>query len=454
VSGRRIVVADYDPAWPAQFEREAVAVRAVLGAHAFSIEHVGSTSVPGLAAKPVIDILLVVADSSLESSYVPRLEAAGYALRVREPEWYEHRMLNGPGTPINLHVFSARCAEIERMLEFRDWLRHNADDRETYARLKRDLAREEWDSVDDYASAKSAIVTQILTRAVPYIDVDLVHELLREQHKDLSELPLSESSSGWDNKLFRLGEQLAVRLPRRATSATLVHHEQRWLPLLSPQLPLSTPAPIRIGHPGPRFQWPWSIVPWLSGQSALDVTAVDAGAMADALGAFLQALHRPAPEDAPRNRWRGVPLAERSELLHRDVERLGRSVDCEAVFKLWDRALAAGAWSGPPLWIHGDLHPGNLLIESGRLSAVVDFGDLTSGDPAADFSVAWMLMPSSHRDRFRAAFRPPSNPVDDDTWLRARGWALALGIAYASSARDGEPLAALGHATIAAALRD
>jgi GrpB-like predicted nucleotidyltransferase (UPF0157 family)/aminoglycoside phosphotransferase (APT) family kinase protein len=454
VSGRRIVIADYDATWPAQFEHEAAAVRDVLGARAFSIDHVGATSVPGLGAKPVVDILLVVADSSNEPSYVPQLEAAGYLLCVREPEWYEHRMFNGPRTPINLHVFSARCPEIDRMLAFRDWLRHNRDDRKTYEDLKRDLARREWQSVDDYATAKSAAVSRILARAEPRIDVDLVRELLREQHKDLSELPLRESLGGWDNKVFQLGEELGVRLPRRATSAALVQNEQRWLPALSRHLPLRTPTPIRVGHPGPRFQWPWSVVPWLSGDLTFDVAALDLDAFVDALGAFLLALHRPAPQDAPRNPWRGVPLRERTALLHRDVERLGSVVDREAVLALWDRVLAADVWSGPPLWIHGDLHPGNLLIENGHLSAVVDFGDLTSGDPATDFSVAWMLLPPSHRDRFRAAVRPASNPVDDDTWLRARGWALALGVAYRASSREDEPLAALGTNTVAAAVRD
>jgi GrpB-like predicted nucleotidyltransferase (UPF0157 family)/aminoglycoside phosphotransferase (APT) family kinase protein len=452
VSGRCIVLVDYDPAWAAAFEREAAALRDVLGDRAFSVEHVGSTSVPGLVAKPVVDILLVVADSSDEPSYAPRLEAAGYVLRVREPEWYQHRMFNGPRSPINVHVFSARCPEIERMLAFRDWLRHNARDRETYANRKRDLACEEWESIDDYAKAKSAVVTDILARAEAPIDVTLVQELLREQHEDLSGLPLEESFSGWDNTMFRLGQQLAVRLPRRATSAALVQSEQRWLPHLSPQLPLQVPAPVRIGLPGRRFQWPWSIVPWFAGDTALDVPVFDANSVADALGAFLQALHRPAPPEAPRNPWRGVALAVRTGLLRRDVGRLGSDVDRDAVFELWKRALAAEEWNGPPLWIHGDLHPGNLLIENGRLSAVVDFGDLTSGDPATDFSVAWMLLPRSHRDRFRAAVRPASNPVDDNTWLRARGWALALGVAYRASSRDDEPLAALGKATIAAAL--
>lgn len=450
----RIVVARYDAAWPAQFEREAAAVRDALGARAFSVEHVGSTSVPALAAKPVVDVLLVVADAADEPSYVPQLEAAGYVLRIREPDWYEHRMFNGPRTPVNLHVFSARCPEIDRMLAFRDWLRHNADDRKTYEDLKRVLAQKEWESVDDYARAKSDVVSQILARAERPIDAALVRALLREQHEDLSGLPLNDSVSGWDNEMFRLGEQLAVRLPRRATAATLTRNEQRWLPELSARLPLQIPAPIRIGRPNTRFQWPWSIVPWYAGKPAVHASGDHQGAIAEALGAFLQALHRPAPSDAPRNPWRGVPLVERTELLHRDVRRLAHDVDRDAVFALWDRALAADVWSGPPLWIHGDLHPGNLLVENRRLSAVVDFGDLTSGDPATDLSVAWMLFSPPHRKRFRAAARPASSPVDDSTWLRARGWALALGVAYRAGSHDDQWLAELGRRTLAAALEE
>ena len=155
----------YDPAWPRLFAREADRVRAVLGERALRIEHVGSTSVPGLAAKPIIDMLLVVPDSADEAAYVPALEQAGYVLRVREPDWYQHRLFKGPDTDINLHVFSAGCAEIERMLLFRDWLRANAADRDLYERTKRELVQREWKYVQNYADAKSAVVREILARA-------------------------------------------------------------------------------------------------------------------------------------------------------------------------------------------------------------------------------------------------------------------------------------------------
>jgi GrpB-like predicted nucleotidyltransferase (UPF0157 family) len=161
----QILIVDYDPEWPRLFEREAERIEAALGERVLLIEHVGSTSVPGLAAKPRIDVLLVVEDSADEPAYVPALEAAAYVLRIREPDWYEHRMFNGPDTDINLHVFSPGCPEIERMLLFRNWLRSNAADRRLYERTKRELARKDWKYVQNYADAKTAVVEEILARA-------------------------------------------------------------------------------------------------------------------------------------------------------------------------------------------------------------------------------------------------------------------------------------------------
>jgi GrpB-like predicted nucleotidyltransferase (UPF0157 family) len=161
-----ITLADYDASWPALFAREADRIRAALGDLAILVEHAGSTSVPGLAAKPIIDIVMAVPDSADEQAYVPRLEAAGYILRVREPDWFEHRMFKGPDTDINLHVFTAGATEIDRMLLFRDWLRANDADRDAYLRVKRDLAQRTWRHVQHYADAKSAIVTKITERAV------------------------------------------------------------------------------------------------------------------------------------------------------------------------------------------------------------------------------------------------------------------------------------------------
>lgn len=162
----KIQIVDYDPQWPELFIRQANRIRGALGPRALSIEHTGSTSVPGLAAKPIIDITLVVKNSADEPAYAPALQAAGYTLRIREPGWYEHRMFKGPDTDVNVHVFSTGCPEVRRMLAFRDWLRNNAADRDLYANTKRALAQKEWKYVQNYADAKSSVIEQIMARAL------------------------------------------------------------------------------------------------------------------------------------------------------------------------------------------------------------------------------------------------------------------------------------------------
>jgi GrpB-like predicted nucleotidyltransferase (UPF0157 family) len=161
-----IELVEYDPEWPRRFEREALRIWGALGAKALQLEHVGSTSVPGLAAKPIIDMVLVVADTRDEAAYVPPLEAAGYVLRIREPDWYEHRSFKGPDTNINLHTFSEGCEEVDRMLAFRDWLRTHDEDRDLYLGSKRELATRRWKHVQNYADAKSTVVQEILARAL------------------------------------------------------------------------------------------------------------------------------------------------------------------------------------------------------------------------------------------------------------------------------------------------
>ena len=162
-----ILLADYDPAWPGLFAREEARIRAALGDRVIRLEHTGSTSVPGLAAKPIIDMTLLVADVTDEGAWIPDLQAAGYVLRIREnePDWYDHRLFKGPDTNVNLHVFSDGCVELERMVGFRDWLRTHDDDRELYERTKRDLVGREWKYVQNYADAKTGVVEEIMARA-------------------------------------------------------------------------------------------------------------------------------------------------------------------------------------------------------------------------------------------------------------------------------------------------
>ena len=160
-----IEIRDYDPSWPGLYAREAARIRSALGDRVVRLEHAGSTSVPSLPAKPLIDIVLEVPDSSDEPSYIPDLEAAGYILRIRETDWFEHRLFKGPDTNVNLHTFSAGCAEVDKMLLFRDWLRTNDADRELYAKAKRELAARDWKHVQQYADAKTEVVAAIMERA-------------------------------------------------------------------------------------------------------------------------------------------------------------------------------------------------------------------------------------------------------------------------------------------------
>ncbi|MBW2267961.1 MAG: aminoglycoside phosphotransferase family protein [Deltaproteobacteria bacterium] len=274
--------------------------------------------------------------------------------------------------------------------------------------------------------------------------------LLADQHPDLAALPLREFASGWDNLIYRLGDALCVRLPRRQLGADLVVHEQTWLPRLAPSLPLPVPAPLRTGEPGRRYPWRWSICPWLPGEPAATSAPRDPFASADRLGAFSAALHRPAPTDAPRNAFRGGPLQSRNAALDRRVEQLGAAIDAAAVRALWARCLALPHWSKAPVWLHGDLHPANLLVHEGVLSAVIDLGDISAGDPATDLAIAWMLFEPSARQRFRSA----AGDVDDATWGRAQGWALQLALAFMADSADEPVLRRIGEATLDTALGD
>jgi aminoglycoside phosphotransferase (APT) family kinase protein len=289
------------------------------------------------------------------------------------------------------------------------------------------------------------------------VDEAVIRALLREQHADLSHLALVEIGEGWDNTLYRLGNDLVVRLPRRAASAALIEHEQRWLPELAPRLPLPIPVPVRVGRPGCGFPWSWSITPWIGGESAARVPLIDPADLETAaidLARFLRALHQPAPSDAPRNPYRGVPLADRAPALHEHLDRLDGLVDREIVLALWAELVDTPPWPGPPVWIHGDLHPDNLLVHDGRLTGVIDFGDLTAGDPATDLSLAWMLFPPAARLCFRDAACGPHGWLDDRTWRRARGWALALGVTYLAHSHDNPILHAIGRTAIDAVVDD
>ncbi len=292
---------------------------------------------------------------------------------------------------------------------------------------------------------------------MPAAEVDvppeLVRRLLAAQQPDLAHLAIDVIANGWDNVICQVGDDLVARLPRREVAARLLVNEQKWLPVLWPRLPLPIPAPVRIGRPGDGYPWPWSIVPLIPGEVASGSPPTDMHEAASSLGRFLGVLHRPAPSDAPANPWRGIPLADRRGLFEESIGLLAGTIDRSAVTRVWGSALAAPAWAGPRVWLHGDLHPANILVHDGRISGVIDFGDMTAGDPAIDLSVAWMLLPGEYHAEFKDAYREAGGyGADDQTWARARGWALALSIAFLAHSADNPQMSEIARTTLQAVL--
>jgi aminoglycoside phosphotransferase (APT) family kinase protein len=282
-----------------------------------------------------------------------------------------------------------------------------------------------------------------MTHADIEITAELVRDLVRDQHPDLADRPVRLGARGWDNQLWRLGDDLAVRLPWATGSAdALLRNEFSWLPALAPRLPLPVPVPQRFGEPSDRFPRPWLITTWLPGTPADRAPVTRASDAAAALAAFLTALHQPAPDGAPAGRDRGGPLADRAEAFARGLaDATGRGLipDPDAVRAVWHDAVTAPPWTGPALWLHADLHPANVLTAGGTLCGVIDFGDVCAGDPAYDLAAAWLLLPDDTTDRFLAAYRPAP---DTATLRRARGWAMARaigGILIADNGVHGRP---------------
>ncbi len=264
-------------------------------------------------------------------------------------------------------------------------------------------------------------------------DVSLVVRLLAAQFPHWADLSIkSVPSAGTDNALYRLGEDMVVRLPRVPGATEQVDKEHQWLPRLAPLLPLVIPVPLAKGTPGEGYPWNWSVYRWLEGENATIDRITDPEQAATDMAQFIATLQRIDPTDGPlpgsHNFNRGVPLVTRDAFTREGIASLPNTFDADALNAAWSVALEAPEWHGPPVWIHGDLHPGNLLVKQGRLSAVIDFGCLGVGDPACDLMVAWNLLSREARDIFRAAL-----PVDDATWARGRGWALSVwvgGVAY------------------------
>ncbi|NRP70663.1 hypothetical protein ILFOPFJJ_01544 [Ensifer psoraleae] len=255
------------------------------------------------------------------------------------------------------------------------------------------------------------------------IDASLVGRLIAAQFPEWADLPIRPVEfDGWDNRTFHLGRHMTVRLPSAAPYALQVEKEQRWLPILAPRLPLPIPVPLAVGRAGEGYPWPWSVYEWREGEIATHAPVADLSAFAATLARFLVALEEIDATDGPapgqHNFFRGGPLTVYDAETRRALVALEGRIDTDAARAVWEAALAA-TWHGAPVWFHGDVSSGNLLVENGRLSAVIDFGTSGVGDPSCDLSVAWTFFHGESREAFRAAL-----PLDKATWARGRGWTL------------------------------
>lgn len=286
---------------------------------------------------------------------------------------------------------------------------------------------------DDDGVTQDAVVASVLASGAP----------------GLLDLPRRVVAEGWDNLLVRLGDDLVLRLPRRARTAELVATEQRWLPVLAPSLPVAVPVPVVAGRPGPDFPWPWSVLAWREGEVAGSRPRSRATAWVPDLAAALAALHRPAPAEAPHNPVRAVPLAARDRVVRERLERGRlRGLDVSAALEVWARGVAAPAWGSAPVWVHGDPHPNNLLVRPGpddgpdRLDALLDWGDLSAGDPACDLAAAWLVPDRVGRTVFVAAYddlvgaRADGHADDPGRWDRAAAWAVSMASSVVVDAPD------------------
>lgn len=283
----------------------------------------------------------------------------------------------------------------------------------------------------------------------------VIEHLLAGQCPEWAHLrPRPASSSGTDHALYRLGDDLVVRLPRIASAEGQGDKEHRWLPRLAPQLPLKVPVPVFRGTPDEGYPFSWSVYRWLDGVDADREAPSDPAAAATELGRFIRVLRdldaTNGPLPGPHNFHRGEPLAERDEDTRAAIDALAGDIDVPATMAVWDQSVHSPVWDRAPVWIHGDLMPGNLLIEDGRLSAVIDFGGLGIGDPACDVMAGWTCVNPAQRREFRTAVE-----VDDATWIRARGWALSVAAIALPYYRDtNRRLADIARRTLAAVLSD
>lgn len=285
------------------------------------------------------------------------------------------------------------------------------------------------------------------------IDTALVERLVAAQFPRWAGLPVTRvDSAGTDNAMYRLGDDMVVRLPRRPGGGDQVVKDQRWLPRLAPHLPLDVPVPLGMGAPGEGYGLPWGVYRWLDGANIYDEPLTDLAGAAVTLGRFVAALRRIDATGGPRS-FRGGPATVHDDYVRMAIRELGAdgTVDAAEATEAWDEAAGLPQWDGAPAWVHADLLPGNLLAVGGRLTAVIDFGGLGTGDPACDLMPAWTLLTPATRPQFRDEAAP-----DEAAWARGRAWALCFGLMAEHYYRGGKNpvLAAVARRTMAEVLTE
>ena len=269
-------------------------------------------------------------------------------------------------------------------------------------------------------------------------DPELVQRLLRAQFPQWADLPVRRLASGGTvNAIYRVGTELTVRLPLTAGSAGTLVQEARWLPLLAPLVPVPIPTVVGLGESSTDFPWAWAVHRWIEGEVLTEGRADDPEALASDLASFVTAIRKVELDGGPPAH-RGGPLAEADAFTRESIEQLRRTdepFDADAALAEWDTAMAVPVWPGAPLWTHSDLMPSNLLADGGRLAAVLDFGTVGVGDPAIDLVPAWNLLPATARQVFRDGV-----DIDDDTWVRGRGWALSMAVTQLAYYRNTNPV--------------
>ena len=304
---------------------------------------------------------------------------------------------------------------------------------------------ERYDAVSPPWRGESALQSEPAAEVA--IDVPLVERLVAKQFPEFSEEPVAFAGEGWDNANFRVGSEHAARLPRREIAVGLLQKELRWLTHIEPLCSLRVPALVGRGRPMAGYPWEWSLVRWVPGEAVGHSATGSRMSAARTLGAFTEQLHAPAPVDAPRNPYRGVPLGWRTESVADWLSQVAEITDVDAVRAVWREAVHAPAHAGPEVWVHGDLHPFNIVAQKGGISGVIDFGDLCSGDPAVDLALGWLMFEPAERAEFLRL-----SGADSDAVARGRGWAVFFGLTFLSHGARRADYRALGQLTLARVL--